>query len=140
MVDRTNRFGDVVGEDTKETINVGPFGQPLLLIFLQDKKDIMRQLGSMPGVFYCESNHNFWNFLSQANHLIIFVSEVGEIVNIFQEVRRRKVVQTLVAIDFTGDVRLPDPLFRLDFSDRSDRYIMAYLKGFLDIETKSLNT
>jgi len=132
MVQRTNKFGEVVEEEEGYTLNVKLFGSPLLVIFLQFNRDLINRLVSLPKVFYCESGH-IESFINHCYHIIVYSSDAGKI-----RQWESKLSCRVVAIDLQGNYRdsLPDSIFKLNFKDKSDNFIFEYLKEFLRVGNK----
>ena len=148
MVDRTDKFGDIVEEefegqaskklvfssskeDESYSINVKPFGQPLLLIFLNDRWEVMKRLGALPKVLYCKKER-LENLINHCYHIVTYVS-VDEIIPFAG--RLGNISQSVVAIDLLGkDIKSLNIPFKLDFGNKSDDFIYEYLKEMLKVE------
>lgn len=140
MVQRTNVFGDIVNDENDEennegyNLNVKPFRQPLLLIFLQDKPELIKRLGQLPKVMILNRN-NFHNLINHCYHAIVSdITIIGQSDNISQAV---------LAIDFENNKTLPSNilvygkkvvLYKMGFKDKSNNFIYEYLKEFLRVE------
>ncbi|KKN22981.1 hypothetical protein LCGC14_0909520 [marine sediment metagenome] len=141
MVQRTDRYGDIVeGEPDERVVNTRPFGKPLLLIFVQNRWELMERIGTLKGVLYCKKER-LKNLINHCYHIIIYVPTkeivefVGRLDNISQDVETREEPRAIVAIDLLGkNIRSLDIPFKLDFGDKSDDFIFEYLKEFLRIE------
>ncbi len=134
MVDRT-RYGEVVdstSEDNDEiVINTGPIGQPLLLIFLEDKKELLGRLEVLPSIFYWRTS-KIGNFMCSGGSVIVYIpfDEIESIVGGLNNISQRVLV-----VSFDNEkLSFPDNYYKLDFEGKSDDYIFEYLKELLRVE------
>lgn len=135
MVNRTDVFGDIIEPDSTEesqgyNLNIEPYGKPLLLIFSSEQKNvdaIVKEVCKLPGVFKCESARlNI--FAPRCRHIIVVVDMLtADIIGRW----KNDVSQGLLAIDLEGTLKLPNNIFKLDFTNKSIEFVIAYLTRFL---------